>query len=95
MKLIKLLENASTLPSVRNRYILCKDLNDLLKDLDDLLKNSNFLKKLAGPLGIGKSTLLFQAVSYAMCKPWIVIYIPNGKNYLYNFLFSFRTLTNS
>lgn len=41
-----------------------------------------FKKKLAGPLGIGKSALLMQAVNYAMCKPWIVIYIPDGKDFI-------------
>ncbi|GBB83598.1 hypothetical protein RclHR1_01030013 [Rhizophagus clarus] len=58
VELIKLLEDASKLPSTKNRLIL------------------------SGPLGIGKSALLVQAVNYAMCKPWIVIYIPDAIQYV-------------
>ncbi|CAB4382711.1 hypothetical protein RhiirA5_396563 [Rhizophagus irregularis] len=58
VELIKLLEEASTLPSTKNRHII------------------------SGPLGIGKSALLMQAVNYAMCKPWIVIYIPHAVQYV-------------
>ncbi|CAG8599541.1 15094_t:CDS:10, partial [Gigaspora rosea] len=31
---------------------------------------------LSGEMGVGKSALLLQTVNYALCKPWIVIYIP-------------------
>ena len=67
-----------------------------LKIFNDLLKIIKIFKKLAGPLGIGKSALLVQAVTYAMCKPWIVIYIPHGKNHLYDFYrMIFSILINS
>lgn len=53
----------------------------------------NVLKKLAGPLGIGKSALLMQAVNYAMCKPWIVIYIPHGKDFIFFIFFIYNYLS--
>ncbi|CAI2166825.1 9531_t:CDS:10 [Funneliformis geosporum] len=57
-------------------------------ELISLLKNASTSPStknrfiLSGSLGVGKSALLVQAISYAMCQPWIVIYIPHAIQYV-------------
>nr|CAG8436587.1 888_t:CDS:10 [Entrophospora candida] len=56
---------------------------DILKKASE---NSSLKSRyiLAGPLGSGKSALLLQAINYALCNSWAVIYIPDDSRYPYS-----------
>ncbi|CAH1760307.1 9175_t:CDS:10 [Entrophospora sp. SA101] len=75
------LEEMSSYEFVRHPSLMIRESSVGLIDILKKASENSSLKSryiLAGPLGSGKSALLLQAINYALCNSWAIIYIPDA-----------------
>ncbi|CAJ0631609.1 6962_t:CDS:10 [Entrophospora sp. SA101] len=68
------------LPGIHPSLMIRESSVGLIDILKKASENSSLKSRyiLAGPLGSGKSALLLQAINYALCNSWAIIYIPDA-----------------